>query len=120
MAEQVISQLTEEAAAFRNWNEAVRRHIAELWMGPSGQRLEADDLPGSQIDQGLIVGLYEPVPDGSAKAALDKIAFADAHIHFDFKKAKKARGGSRLGLGAIHGDIGFAHDFGMSLGHPAE
>jgi len=64
--QQRAGEYVDPAIAFGCWDELVGRDPTDLRMAPSGEKLEAPQLAGAQLDQGLEVGTELPVGDRMA------------------------------------------------------
>ena len=90
---------------FGERNEIGRHHEAARRVAPAHQRLDADEVPRTQIDDGLVVRLELAAIDGGGQFVFDAHAPARRAQHLgleDFRVALAAR------LRRVHGGIGIA------------
>ena len=87
-------------------------------MLPARQHLKSDGLRGVEIDQGLVIGNDLTGSDGVLDFHLELDALLQSFIHGPVEEAVAP---SSLGLGPIHGHVGFAeggvNGSAVSVGH---
>src|SRR5690606_15023600 len=71
LAKHELRQRSDDAALLGYGDEDGWRDVPQIGVGPSGQRLEADDAPRRQVDYGLEVRLHLAGRDRAPQRLLD-------------------------------------------------
>ncbi len=97
----------DEPGLLGDGDEAVRRNNAAFGVHPPHQALEPDDTTAREIDDGLVVHGEVVVLDAESEFGLEFEQSHRALVHVAIEDLVPGLAG---GLGAVHGDIGVAHD----------
>ena len=107
LAQHPAPERHDQPALLGDRDERAREHDPLLRVAPAHQRLDGDDPALVEVDERLVVELELVVVERAAQVLLELEALhhAPAHAAVEQLEARAA-----AVLGAIHGDVGVAHD----------